>query len=93
MTFGTMRHNYIIPVMRDSPFHLNSAWPRCVLSSTYGTLDDGYDRWGCQGQGHKPGEGTTGTDGNRCVLLAAGDTLFLTPLPEMKALQNISSRR
>ena len=31
-------------------------------------IDTGYDRWGCQGQGHKPGEGTTGTDGSRYVL-------------------------
>jgi hypothetical protein len=45
----------------------------CVLSSTYGILDNGYDGWGCQGQGHKPGEGTTGTDGT-CSTLAAGDT-------------------
>lgn len=51
-----------------------------VLSSTYGTLDNGYERWGCQGQGHKPGEGTAEQMvADTRSTLAAGDTLFLTP--------------
>lgn len=51
MTFGTVEAYYIIPVIGI----LHS------VSTAHGwdvTLDNGYDRWGCQGQGHKPGEGT-----------------------------------
>ena len=43
------------------------------------TLDDGYDRWGCQGQGHKPCQGTTEQTVADTCSIAAGDTLFLTP--------------